>query len=159
MDVLGGVFQAVPLDYFFLGGIALVVALDAMRSGIGRAAALVVALTSALFFSSLLQDTAFIGKMVTSPIVKIIAFVALVAANYFFLRRMGLEYLSGGIGQPLQSALAGVATAAVCMVIWLSVPGLSDYWEFGNAIQALFSEQFRLLWLLGAFGALAFARG
>lgn len=159
MDVLEGVFQAVPLDYFFLGGIVLVVALDAMRSGIGRAAALVVALTSALFFSSLLQDTAFIGKMITSPIVKIIAFVALVAANYFFLRRMGLEYLSGGIGQPLQSALAGVATAAVCTVIWLSVPGLSDYWEFGNAIQALFSEQFRLLWLLGAFGALAFARG
>ena len=159
MDSLQGVFQSVPLDYFFLGGIAIVVALDAMRSGIGRAAALVVALTSALFFSSLLQDTAFIGTMVASPILEIVAFVALVAANYFFLRRMGLEYLSGGIGQPLQSVLAGVATAAVCAVIWLSVPGLSDYWEFGSGIQAIFSEQFRLLWLLGAFGALAFARG
>lgn len=159
MDILEGVFKSVPLDYFFLGGIALVLALDAMRSGIGRAAALVVALTSALFFSSLLSDTVFIGATIETPILQIVAFVALVAVNYFFLRRMGLEYLSGGIGQPLQSALAGVATAAVCAVIWLSVPGLSDYWEFGNGVRALFSEQFRLLWLLGAFGALAFARG
>lgn len=159
MEALDGMFRIVPLDFVILGSIAIVVALDSMRSGIGRASALVVALTSALFFSSLLSDTAFIGKIVSSPMMKIGAFIALVAVNYFFLRRMGLEYLSGGIGQPLQSALAGIAATAVCAVIWLSVPGLSEYWEFSNSIQAIFAEQFRLIWLLGAFGALAFARG
>jgi len=159
MEGVQGLFEAVPLDYFILGGIAIVIALDAMRSGIGRAAALVVALTAALFFSSLLSDTAFIAGALSSPTVEILALCALVAANYFFLRRIGLEYLSGGIGQPLQAAIAGVCVAIVCVIVWLSTPAFSEYWEFSRQIQSTFAEQFRLFWLIGAFGALAFARG
>lgn len=159
MEGLQGMFQIVPLDFVILGGIAIIVALDSVRGGIGRASAIVVALISAQFLSSLLNDTAFIGAMVSSPMMEVGAFLLLVGASYFTLRRMGLEYVSGGIGQPMQSAIVGVAVAIVCAVTWLSIPALSDYWEFGRQISTIFAEQFRLIWILGAFGALAFARG
>lgn len=158
MDALQGVFHYIPLEYIFLGAIALGIALDSLRSGIGRATSLVIALTVSLFFVSLISGTAFIGDKLSSSLFTIGAFAGLVIINYFFVRRMGLEYLSGGMGQPLQAALAGVAVAAVCVVAWLSIPELGAYWEFSSQIQSIFSEQFRLLWLLGAFAALAFAR-
>lgn len=158
MDALQGVFHIVSLDYVFLGAIALGFALDSLRSGIGRATSAVVALTVALFFSSLVSHTAFIGDKLSSPFAVIGVFVGLVVIIYFFVRRMGLEYLSGGMGQPLQSALAGVAVAAVCVIAWLSIPELSHYWEFGSLVRTVFAEQFRLLWFLAAFLALSLCR-
>jgi hypothetical protein len=158
MDALQGVFQAVALDYVLLCGIAILVALDTLRSGLGRAAALVITLSLAAFLMSLVPDTAFLASAISSDVLHAVAFGALIVALYFLTRRMGLEFLSGGMGQPLQAALAGVAVAAVATVVWLSVPALESYWEFGPQLQAIFAEEFRLFWLLGAYAALAVAR-
>lgn len=158
MDAVRGLFDAVPLDYFFLGGFALLIALDALRGGTGRASAIAAALPAAALAFSYAIDTPVLGGALSSPTIEAGFFLVLSIAMYFALRRMGLEFVSGGMGQPIQAALAGVAVTAVVAVVWMHVPALQTVWEFGPQLQTVFAEQFRLFWLAGAYAALAFAR-
>lgn len=158
MDAVRGLFDSVPLDFFFLGGLALIIALDTLRSGTGRASAIAAALPAAALLFSLSSNAPVLGTALSSGMAEAALFLALAVLMYFALRRMGLEFL-GGMGQPVQAALAGVATTAVVAVVWMHVPSLEAFWEFGPQLQAVFAEEFRLFWLLGAFAALAFARG
>ena len=159
MDAVRGLFESVPLDYFFLGGFALLVALDALRSGTGRAAAIAVALPAAAMLFAYAPDAPVLGGALSSPLVEAGFFLLFAIVMYFAMRRMGLEFLSNGMGQPLSAALAGVATTVIVAVIWMHIPALQEFWDFGPPLQAIFAEQFRLFWLLGAFAALAFVRG
>jgi hypothetical protein len=153
-------FTAVPIDYFFLAGIVIFVALDSLRSGIGRAAALSVALPLALLFHALLDNTIAIGGMIPdSAMIQAVVFGVIVALSYLLVRRMGLEYISGGIGQPVQALIAGVALTVIFLVVWLESPVLEALFQFQPQITAFFNESYRLLWFLGAYAALAFARG
>lgn len=153
--------SSVPLDYFVVGGIILIVAIDSLRNGIGRAAAIAVALVLTVVFHDLLAATAFLGSQsfLSTGMTAAGAVLALVIVSYFLVRRMGLEFIDGGMGQPIQAALASLAVTIVLIVTWLGIPALTDVWQFNAQIQALFSESYRLFWLLGAFAALAFARG
>ncbi|MEK7155561.1 MAG: hypothetical protein AAB734_01645 [Patescibacteria group bacterium] len=161
METISGIFAAVPLDYFLLGAVAVVVALDTMRSGIGRAAALAVALPVALLLHSLLGTTAFIGNIAAldSGMMQAAVFGAILALSYLLVRRMGLEYVDGGMGQPIQSLIAGVALAVIFAVIWQESAVLGVLWQFDSPVTSLFAGSYRLFWLLGAYAALAFARG
>jgi hypothetical protein len=162
MEMFTGILGAVPFDWFVLGGILVAVALDSLRSGLGRAVAISVALPLAAFVFTLTKD-AFIlsstGGMFSSPMVQLGLFAVLAVALYFLLRRMGLEYVDGGHGGPVQALLAGAATAIVFACVWLQMPVLSDWWSFGSQVQAIFAPAFRLWAILVAYGALAFARG
>lgn len=161
MGNITGIFSAVPLDWFIIGGILILVAFDSLRSGIGRAAAFAVALPLALTLAG------FAAKAVPLASVSILSsksgaaglFAILIILAYFLVRRMGLEFLDGGMGQPIQAILAGAALAVICAIVWLEADALNAYWQFGPQVQSLFSEGFRLWWLLGAYAALAFARG
>jgi hypothetical protein len=161
METITGFFSSVPLDYFIIGGIILIVAVDSLRSGIGRAAAVSVALTLAFVFHQFLASAAFLGTlpMLSSGIAAAGAVGGLVVLAYFLVRRMGLEYIDGGMGQPIQAAIASLAVTIILIVTWLGIPALTDVWQFNSQIQSLFAESYRLFWLLGAFAALAFARG
>lgn len=158
MDAVQGLFTSVPLDYLFLGGFTVLVALDALRSGIGRAAALALAAPVAAFLFSYAREATAIGGMLSSPILEAGAFLALIVIAFFLIQRMGMEYIGSG-GQPLQAALAGIAVTIIGTVAWMHIDALRTVWEFSTHVQALFAEQFRLFWLLGAYAALAFARG
>lgn len=88
METITGVFAAVPLDYFLLGGISVVVAIDTLRSGIGRAAALAVALPVALLLHSLLGTAAFIGTIAQSDsgVMQAAVFGAILALSYLLVQ-------------------------------------------------------------------------
>jgi hypothetical protein len=161
MDAVTGIFATVPLDWFILGGILIVIALDTLRSGLGRAVALSIALVGAVVLHALIGKTIFVGSLdaLSSPMIQGVVFGVIVVALFFLIRRMGLDYVESGMGEPIQAILAGAATAIVLAVIWLQIPELNALWQLGSQAQAIFAEQFRLFWLLGAFAALAFARG
>lgn len=161
MGNITGFVSAVPLDYFIVGGIILIIAIDSLRSGIGRAVALSIALTLSIVFHELLSTSAFLGglPLLSSDAAAAGAIAALVVIAYILVRRMGLEYIDGGMGQPVQAAIASLAVTIVLIVTWLGIPALTDIWQFNTQIQMLFAESYRLFWLLGAFAALAFARG
>ena len=161
MGNIAGFIQAVPIDWFILGGILVLVGLDTLRCGIGRACALAVALPLALFLHSLIDSAAFLGGVgfFASSTGSVGVFAALLIASYILVRRMGLDYIDGGMGQPVQALLAGAAVTAIFAVVWLQLPLFDSLWHFDTQVSAIFAEQFRLFWLLGAYAALAFARG
>lgn len=161
METIIGFFTSVPIDGFILGGILVFVGLDALRSGIGRACALAVALPVALFLHSLFDSTVFFGSMdfFSTSTGSVGVFAALLVASYILMRRIGLNFVDGGMGQPVQALLAGAAVTVIFAVVWLQLPLLDSLWHFDTHVSALFAEAYRLLWLLGAYAALAFARG
>ncbi len=162
MAALQGFFTFVPFEWFVLGGIALVLMADTLRAGMGRAAALAVALPLTLVLHSFLKTAVVLGSVSAlsgSSMVQAGVFAVLLALSYFMVRRMGLDFLDGGMGQPIQAILAGVAAAAILAIVSLQVPILSQILPFSAQTKAIFAEQFRFWWLLGAYLALAFARG
>lgn len=164
MDFMGSIqslFMGVPLDWIILVAIIIVFALDSLRSGIGRASAVAVALPLALFLY-ILAKSAFLtwaGGLFSTPPMQLAVFAALAVVIYVLLRRMGLDYVDGGMGAPVQAILAGTAVTVVFACIWLHEPALAGLWEVSGQIQDAFAEKFRLWWLLGAYVVLAFARG
>ncbi len=162
METVTGLFASVPVDFFILGGIVLVLAVDSMRSGIGRAAALAVALPLGLLLYSLVSKAVVLKDiefLTSSSLVQAGTLAVIIVLSYLLVRRMGLEYVDGGLGEPVQSTLAAAAVSVIFAVVWLQMPALSDIWQFGPKIETVFSEAFRLPWLIGAYAALAFARG
>ncbi len=161
MGTLAGIFQAVPLDYFVLGGIVVLFGLDALRSGIGRAAAVAIALPLASLLTTFATKAIPLAGVsaIQNGIGATALFAALFVLAYLLVRRMGLNFLDGGMGQPIQAVLSGFAIAAIFAVIWVQSDVLNTYWQFGPQLQSIFAEQFRLWWLLGSYAALAFARG
>lgn len=163
MEAIGSatsLFTAMPMDWLILGVLIIVLALDSLRSGIGRSLTIAVALPLAFVLFSLLPGS-FIGSsdFLASPTVQAGVFGVFFVAMYFLVRRMGFDFIDSGMGQPLQAIIAGAAVAVIAACIWLQEPVLSDFWTLSDQIASVFAESFRLVWLAGAYAALAFARG
>lgn len=161
MGNISGFFAAIPLDWFVIGGIMLVFIVDTLRSGLGRVNSVALALPLVLFSYSFFAETMFLKS---APFLSGSTGVAVVLGIlfilcFFIVRRMGLEYIDDGMGQPIQALVAGVAIAVIVIVFWMQLPSIQSYFIFGPQIQALFAEQYRLFWLIGAYASLAFARG
>ena len=162
MGNITSILHTLPLDWVILGGIVVVIGIDSLRSGVGRACAFAAALPIALLLHSLLSKAALVGSLgilTGSTLAQALVFGCIVLLSYILVRRMGLEYLDGGMGEPIQAVLAGGAVAILFIIIWLQVPALTTIWHFGPQLQGIFAENFRLWWLIGAYSALAFARG
>lgn len=164
MDValVTSIFKGIPYDWLALGTILILLALDSLRSGIGRACAIAVALPVATVFFSMVAQTAFIGTLEpisSSHIGQITIFAVLAIGIYFAVRRMGLDYIDSGKGEPIQSLLAGTAATVVMAVMWFQIPVLAELWHMSDNIHAIFAAQYQLLWLTGSYITLAFARG
>ena len=155
-------FKSIPLDLVVFGGIIIVIALDGLRSGLGRALAISLALPLSLLMYSLVGKAIVISTLTflfATPTAEAITFGVIVILMYLLLRRMGFNYIDSGVGEPIQSLLAGAAVAVIFAIVWLQLPILDTFWNFGNNVKAVFSDDFKLWWLLGAYVGLAFARG
>lgn len=161
MEMVSNFFTGVPIDWIVLAGLIFVLTIDSLRSGMGRAASLAIAFPLAAILFSLIGSAAFIGNLgfIDSVTGAAVAFGALVIVAYVFGRRMGIDYMDSGIGQPVQSFLAAVAATAIIVLVWLGLPELHDLWFPEAQLQAIFADAYRLWWLLGAFAILIFARG
>lgn len=162
MEAVRQFVVAVPFDWFIVAGFAFIIAIDALRSGIGRAAAITLALPIAIALYGFLPMTAVLSGMSIFSSSNMAARVTLgiiFGATYIMIRRMGIDFFDSGIGEPIQAIIASASATAIVLVFWLSTPALNDLWTVGPQLQALFSEPYRLFWLAGAYAALVFARG
>lgn len=164
MDIgaVTGIFSGVPYDWLVFGGLTLLIALDSLRSGIGRASSIALSLPVAGVLYELVSKTAYLGSipvLTASPAAQAGTFAVVALASYLLVRRIALEYIESGVGEPVQALLAGCAATVVIIVVWLHVPVLEPIWQLSDKVHAIFSESYRLIWLLGAYLALAFARG
>ncbi len=155
----GNLFAHWPTDWILIGAFAAFAALDAMRSGSARAAALILSLPAALLLLQELPKAFFLGPLaaqVSSPFAQLAIFVALSVVLYIAAHRVIFTFSDGA--QPIQALITGLAAAIVLVIIWLQVPALHSLWHFGDQVQAVFGAAYRFWWLVGAYLGLAFAR-
>lgn len=162
MDAATSIFTSVPIDWFIVGGVVAIFAIDSLRSGIGRAVALALAAPLGLLLFSLVDSTLVlkdVEALQDSSMAQAVLILVLIALCFVMLRRMGIEYFDSGVRAPLQSILAAASTTAILLVVWMHAPAFSDWYTFGDQMQAVFSESYRLWWILGSFATLTFVRG
>ncbi len=156
MDAISSWFTSVPLDWFIPVICAVLITLDALRGSTARAAALALALPSASLLAGFVSNTAYFSGVASgSPMVQGGVFLALVIALFVLsYRMMGFSDNSG----PLQALLAGLGTTLIAVSIWTSSESLQSLWEFGPSISAVFSDSYRLMWILAGLVLVGFAR-
>ncbi len=159
LDMITSVALHGATDWIILGAIAAFVALDCLRAGTERAAALSLALFLSLPALSLARSAALIGGEVSDmtqvPLMILAVFFLIVL---FLLVRAVIanSYENGGI---IQSLAAGCATSIAVATVWTHATGqLSLPWSFGPTIISIFGAPWSLWWIAGALVLLAFAR-
>ena len=158
-SAFANIFTQWPIDWILIGAFAAFVALDGVRSGPSRAAALMLSLPAALLLVANLPDALFVGALAaqfTTPLAQVGVFVVVTAVLYFVIHRVIFTF-SNNL-PPLQALIAGLAAAIVLVVIWLQVPGLEAVWDFGDQVRAVFGEAYRFWWLAASYIALAAVR-
>ncbi|MBI4079817.1 hypothetical protein HY414_01130 [Candidatus Kaiserbacteria bacterium] len=159
-DAVMSTVTSIPIDWFIIGGFALVAALDCVRSGAKRVTQLALAFPLAALLMQSLPNAYILGGIASqfsTPLMQALLLGVLFVALYLFIGRIGLSW-GGGEGQTIQAAIAGVAAAGVVMTMWIATPALQSLWQFGPQIQEIFGETYRFFWLIGAFAALAYVR-
>ncbi len=152
------VYASITIDWIIFGGVALFLAFDALRAGPARVTALAIALPIALLLSETIHDAAYIGSYVESSSagMQTGVFIALTAGLFIALYRI-VDFGADSM-RPIQAMIAGLACAVVVTVVFLQLPDSTVPWSLGDAFRSVFSDAYRLYWLLGAYFALAIAR-
>lgn len=161
MDI-GSLYSFVSLstDWLIVIAVGLAAAFASYMAGTNRATSFVLAMPLSLFALPLLSETAYVGPLVeglTTPTLEAAVWAALFVLLFLVIQRMTSTYSDDSSGVP-QALVAGAASAVVLVACWIQVPALASIWEFGPAVSAVFGTPYMLLWLLGAFAALAFVR-
>lgn len=147
------------LDWIILAGLVVLGAFDGYASGAARAATAGFALPIAISIAALMPHAVFLSAIpATIPHLPAIEIGIAFSITYLFVRRI-TETFGTGVSGILSAALGGVGFAAVVAAMWIGTEPLSSLWNFGPSIRALFSESYRLYWVVGGLAALAFARG
>ncbi|MDO8514104.1 MAG: hypothetical protein Q7S50_01010 [bacterium] len=155
----GVAFSHWPTDWIIIGAFAAFAALDTMRSGTARAAALMLSLPATLFLVGVLPKAALIGPasaQFTAPLAQLAIFAVIFAALYVVAHRAIFTYSDGA--SVVQALIAGLAATIVLVVVFLQIPALQSLWHVGGSVQMVFGEAYRFWWLVGAYSALAFVR-
>lgn len=154
--------SGIPYEWIAIGALATILAIDSLRSGIGRAIALALAAPLSVFLFSFFDSALVLKDIVAlqqSAVAQVIVLAGLFVACFILLRRLGIEYYESGVREPIQSLLAAVAATAVVTLVWVDTPILMGVYELGSQIQTLFADSYRLWWILGSFATLTFVRG
>ena len=149
-----------PTDWVILGTFAVIVALDAVRSGSNRACALSLTFPLALLTLGTISQTVFVtsfAEQLLTPLASAALFGGALLLLYVFMRRI-IGFWTDSRQGALQALIAGVACTAIVVVVWLQVPALDTIWHFSNTVHATFGQSYRLWWYLGSFAALAYVR-
>jgi hypothetical protein len=149
-----------PLDWILIGVLFVIIAAETMRSGAQKACILSLAAPIASLLYLLVSHAALIATalaQLSTPLSQALLFIGLVALTCLVIARIGLSFGSEA-GAPIQAVVAGIATVAVVIAVWLQVPALDSIWHFGPQVQNIFAEQYRFWWLIGGYIALAAIR-
>lgn len=161
LDSIVSVLLQWPTDWVLICTFAVLVTVDALRSGAGKAASLAFALPISLLALSTLPHSAFIGlsaqQLATNDMATAAVFLVFIVAFYLFARRT-LGFWDDTAGAPLQSVLIGISCAIIVVIMWLHVPALASIWSFSPQLHAIFGEAYRLWWMIAAYATLAYVR-
>src|SRR3989338_3795218 len=161
LEAATSLFAHFPTDWIILIVFAILIAFDAIRSGPGRARALALSLPATLFLSAALEHARIlsgVAEQFSSPAMKSALFGVVFVAVYLLVLKMSARYTSNSV-EIIQALMAGVAAAAVLVVVWLAVPGLQGIWNLGPPVQGGVGEGYRFWWVVGSYLVLAFVRG
>lgn len=148
-------------DWGIVVALFLVVGVDCVRSGTGRAVALAVSLPLATLISMLVPTTAFLGSFapqLSTPYGTVGLFLVSFVGAYVLVRRMTISYGDIG-GEILVSLFVTTAVVVLILTFWVSTPALSVAWTFGPFFQSVFAHGYMLWWLLVSYAILAVSRG
>lgn len=149
-----------PVDVVILLSFTLLIAIDALRSGAGRATVLAIAFPLTAFLYGMLSHVFFLGpfmEKLTIPHAHAGMLGVLFIITFFLVYRMMFSVGTGSIAFSF-SLLAGIAAVIAVLVVWLQVPALGDVWHFGPSVQMVFGQAYALYWLLVSYLLLAFIR-
>ncbi len=159
LESLTGFFTGGSLDWFILAGCAGVLALDAVRSGPARAAALALSLPVALFLSQAITKAVLLGTFAAqfaTPAGQLTVLAVVFVLAYICTYKM-IASFSNGVGA-LEALIAGLGATVVLVVVFLEITALGAIWQFGDQVQAIFGAAYRFWWLIAAYLGLAFVR-
>ncbi|HEY4487812.1 MAG TPA: hypothetical protein VI483_03560 [Candidatus Paceibacterota bacterium] len=152
--------SGIPIDAIILIIFAVIVMIDAFRSGTRRVVVLTLTAPITLILYSALLNAAFIGKTLTAltaPSVRAGIVAATFVLVYIMIYRLVPPSFNAA-SSPLQAIVAGLAAATVLAVLWVQTPALMAMWAPSEMVQVIFGSAYRLYWLVGAFLILAFSR-
>lgn len=157
---LSALFAHPPMDVIVFLVVAVILFVDSLRSGTGRAAAVALAAPAAYFLNSALAHAAVLSSILSSisgALVHAVLFGAIFVFLVIFFHRIMYSY-GGSSSGALQSLLASLAATAVLIVVWLQIPSLATVWHFGAVFQSLFGTLYAFWWIAAAYILLAFVR-
>ena len=152
---LTSVFASVPSDLMVLGGAAVVLALISLYAGSSQIVAIAVASLVTAFMYPQLAQTALLSSLSGGSGILAVCAVLFVLQIVFF-RWMVNDLFS--ITSPLQGIMAGVGGTIILASVWMFIPDLSALWSFTESTRMIFSDAYRVWWILGAFVLLGFSR-
>lgn len=160
VDALIHTLTSIPFDWILIGGVALLAALDCVRSGARRVSQVALAFPLAALLMQNLPTAYIVGDIASqfsTPPMQALQIGVVFVALYIVLGRIGLAW-GGEQGQPIQAAIAGVALAGIVTTMWVATPALQSLWHFGPQVELLFGETYRFFWLAAGYAALAYIR-
>jgi hypothetical protein len=158
LTAVTGTFAHVPTDWIILSAVALLITLDALRSGASRAIALSLALPIAYTISILLPKTAFLDSVLKpfgTGIAGAIVILIIIAVLSVCTFRIARDYNSASA---LQATMAGVATTVLFVVFWIQMPLLGALWQFSFQATHVFGSTYAFLWMAGGYALLSVVR-
>lgn len=160
MDVssLSATFAHVPTDWIILFAVALLITLDALRSGASRAIALSLALPITYAVPVVLPKAAFLGtiiKPMSTGVPGAVIILIVLAVTTTLTYRISRDYNSASASQAI---MAGVAATSLLAVFWLQIPALSALWHFSAPATTIFGAMYSLYILVGGYAVLAAVR-
>jgi len=143
-----------PTDYLVIFAIFAASSFWAFQGGGIRVAAAVLAFPMTLFVFERINGAAILGEQLEllseMPYITMAVFVITFLLMYLLVRSITNDY--GGInGLVLQSLLLGLATTAMMLATWHSLPFLTELWQFSGHITAFFVPEFILGWMAVSF--------
>mgnify|MGYP003394404273 FL=1 len=148
---------SVPADWLIIGGAIVVLILIAMYAGSSNVISLALGSLVASSLLPLVPNTVFLSSINTSSDTTMAAvFFAMMFPLTFIFRWMTSDVL--GITTPIQAIIAGVAGAAMLLLVWTQTPVLTALWDFGGLIDLIFTEPYRLWVILASLLILSFSK-
>ncbi len=148
-------------DWIVIGVCVVVLSFDAFRSGVGRVVACALAFPITSVFLDDVSRAWFVETFVarlSTPLLNAAEYGVVFAVVYVLVYRMSMCYF-GESGHVLLALLSGMAGTVIIVTFFVHTPALAVLWNIGQPIRALFAAHYEFWWLLGSYGALAWARG
>jgi len=154
------IIAGVPIEAIVLVIFAVIIIVDALRSGTRRATVFSLSVPISLFIYSALLNAAFLGPYVaklTLPMAQPGLIAAIFVLTFIILYKLVPPSFTPG-STPIRALLAGLAATVILALFLVQPPTLITLWDPSSMVKTIFGAQYRLYWLLGAFIALAVAR-